>query len=365
MVEISVVIPVYNQERYLRDCLDNIISQSFKDIEIICINDGSTDKSPEILNEYGLKDKRIKIITQDNHGLAATRNRGIELAQGKYVYFIDSDDYIDLTALEQLYNLSEKLNPDFIMFKLDNFNESTHESIDDDYYTMPYLKERVGENLFNYDDVSDFALKLAVNVPGNFYKKDFIKDIHFPEGLLFEDNVFFTNALFKAERIYFHDEFLYHRRLRENSLSQSLSLDTIEITNLLLDLCEKYNHPHHKRELYYRIFNNIYEVFDNAPDEYKEDVFREIKLKYMTYSDKWHDDEFFCDKLNPKFKNIFDSALQSDTHIEFQLRVELYNINREIRKLKKENRKYSEKINKLKKENNNIKSTKGYKILKK
>lgn len=364
MVEISVIIPIYNQEKYLSDCLDNIINQSFRDIEIICINDGSTDNSLEILEDYALKEERIRIITQENQGLAATRNRGIEIANGKYVYFIDSDDYLESTALEKLHDLSEKLDPDFIMFKLNNFDEGSGEPIIDDYYTMPHLKERVGDNLFNYDDVSDFALKLAVNVPGNFYNREFINDLRFPEGLLFEDNVFFTNALFKATKIYFYDEFLYHRRVRENSLSRSLSLDTIEITDILLDLCEEYCHPHHKRELYYRIFHNIYKVFDDAPEECKEDVFKGIKSRYKKFDAKWHEDDYFNNKLNPRYKNIFDSALQSDNHVEFQLRVELFEVNTKIRKLEKKNKKYTAKINKLKKENSNIKSTKGYRIFK-
>lgn len=364
MVEISVIIPIYNQEKYLSDCLDNIINQSFRDIEILCINDGSTDNSLEILEDYALKEERIRIITQENQGLAATRNRGIEIANGKYVYFIDSDDYLESTALEKLHDLSEKLDPDFIMFKLNNFDEGSGEPIIDDYYTMPHLKERVGDNLFNYDDVSDFALKLAVNVPGNFYNREFINDLRFPEGLLFEDNVFFTNALFKATKIYFYDEFLYHRRVRENSLSRSLSLDTIEITDILLDLCEEYCHPHHKRELYYRIFHNIYKVFDDAPEECKEDVFKGIKSRYKKFDAKWHEDDYFNNKLNPRYKNIFDSALQSDNHVEFQLRVELFEVNTKIRKLEKKNKKYTAKINKLKKENSNIKSTKGYRIFK-
>ena len=364
MVEISVIIPIYNQEKYLSDCLDNIINQSFRDIEIICINDGSTDNSLEILEDYALKEERIRIITQENQGLAATRNRGIEIANGKYVYFIDSDDYLESTALEKLHDLSEKLDPDFIMFKLNNFDEGSGEPIIDDYYTMPHLKERVGDNLFNYDDVSDFALKLAVNVPGNFYNREFINDLRFPEGLLFEDNVFFTNALFKATKIDFYDEFLYHRRVRENSLSRSLSLDTIEITDILLDLCEEYYHPHHKRELYYRIFHNIYKVFDDAPEECKEDVFKGIKSRYKKFDAKWHEDDYFNNKLNPRYKNIFDSALQSDNHVEFQLRVELFEVNTKIRKLEKKNKKYTAKINKLKKKNSNIKSTKGYRIFK-
>ncbi|WP_458453922.1 glycosyltransferase family 2 protein [Methanobrevibacter sp.] len=364
MVEISVIVAVYNCEDYLRECLDYIVNQSFKDIEIICINDGSTDKSLEILDSYQKNDSRIEIVTQKNQGLSAVRNRGISLARGKYIYFCDSDDYLDLNALEELYELSEKLETDFIMFKMNNFDNVTHESIEDDYYTMPYLKERVGENVFNYDDVSDIALKLAVNIPANFYKREFIEHMEFPVGLLFEDNVFFTEALFRAKRVYFYDKKLYNRRIRPNSLSKSLSLDIIEINNILLDLCKQYNHPNHKRRLYYRIFNNSYLIFENAPREYKEEIFKEMRNRFIKYSDRWYEDEFFSNRLNRKYKNIYESAISSDSPHEFELKVKSFNMELEVMKLRKENNKIIKRTEKLKNENDVIKSTKGYKFLK-
>ena len=101
MVKVSVVIPVYNVEDYLRDCLDSIVNQTLKDIEIICINDGSTDNSLEILEHYKSKDERIKVISQENGGISAARNKGIDLASGDYISFIDSDDYIDNNFYEK------------------------------------------------------------------------------------------------------------------------------------------------------------------------------------------------------------------------------------------------------------------------
>ena len=102
MVKISVVIPVYNVEKYLEQCLDSVIAQSFEDIEVICVNDGSTDSSLEILKRYANNDSRIKIISQKNKGAGAARNVGIENAAGEYVYFMDSDDYLNADAFERL-----------------------------------------------------------------------------------------------------------------------------------------------------------------------------------------------------------------------------------------------------------------------
>ena len=99
MVKISVIIPVYNVEKYLKESLESVVNQTLNDIEIICIDDGSTDSSPSILKEYQNNDERFIIINQENSGPGAARNRGIKEAKGKYTYFLDSDDYLELDAL--------------------------------------------------------------------------------------------------------------------------------------------------------------------------------------------------------------------------------------------------------------------------
>ena len=109
---ISVVVPIYNTSIYLSKCLESLINQTYKDIEIICINDGSTDNSLEILNKFQKKDNRIKIITQENQGLSAARNKGIVEANGEYISFIDSDDWVDLDFFEKLITALEKEHAD-------------------------------------------------------------------------------------------------------------------------------------------------------------------------------------------------------------------------------------------------------------
>lgn len=103
-MKLSIIIPVYNSEKYIKRCLDSILNQSFSDFEVICLNDGSTDKSLDILKKYEKKDKRIRVFSHDNQGIARTRNKGIKLAKGEYVMFIDNDDYIDFDYLEKYYN---------------------------------------------------------------------------------------------------------------------------------------------------------------------------------------------------------------------------------------------------------------------
>lgn len=111
-IKVSVIIPVYNSQRFLKRCLDSIINQTLKEIEIICINDGSTDNSAEILNEYKKKDSRIVIINQENKGIGQTRNTGLNNANGEFIGFVDSDDWVDNNYFEKLYDAANKYNSD-------------------------------------------------------------------------------------------------------------------------------------------------------------------------------------------------------------------------------------------------------------
>lgn len=336
MVKVSIIIPVYNMEKYLTECLDSVLSQSLEDIEIICINDGSDDSSLNILNDYK-KDSRVKVASQENRGAGAGRNHGLEYACGEYVYFMDSDDYLEHDALEKCYNLAIDKEADFVIFKICNFYDETGDVIDDDYYSMPHLRQIVGTDTFCYDDVSKIALDLCVCPPGNLFKRDFIEDIRFPEGLLFEDNVFFTHALFKAQKIVFLDEFLYHRRRHRDSTTSAISvrsLDTIEITNMLLELCMRYGHMRHKGELYYRIFNNIYQIFKKADESDRDVLFEKIKHDYLKYKEIWQSDDYFNNKLNPKYKHIFNCALKSKNAKRFESCVDGYSKKSRFKKLR-------------------------------
>lgn len=113
-VKVSIIVPVYNTEKFLKKCLNSLINQTLKEIEIICVDDGSTDNSPTILNDFMKKDNRIKVIHQENSGVSVSRNRAVSVAQGEYIGFVDSDDWVDEDFFEKLYNASQKYNSDII-----------------------------------------------------------------------------------------------------------------------------------------------------------------------------------------------------------------------------------------------------------
>ena len=151
MPKVSVIIPVYNVEKYLRECLNSVINQTLKDIEIILVDDGSTDSSLSICQEYAKKDDRIIVLTQQNQGAAVARNNGIKIAKGEYLSILDSDDYFDLSMLEKLYNKAVKDDLDITICRAQALND-LDKKISDMQYSV---KEKYLPNkeIFNYKDV--------------------------------------------------------------------------------------------------------------------------------------------------------------------------------------------------------------------
>ena len=182
--KVSVIIPIYNVEKDLPRCLDSVLAQSLADIEIICINDGSTDSSGEILHRYAKKDKRIKVLTQKNKGLSATRNRGLDEAKGAYVFFLDSDDYLHPQALEIFYTVAEKSNqPLVISTKFCRLGKQAPN-------VKTYVPQRVHYNTSKhplrslYTNKNRYVSAVAWN---KLYRADIVRNYRFIEGIYFED----------------------------------------------------------------------------------------------------------------------------------------------------------------------------------
>ena len=204
---VSVIIPVYNSEPFLRECLDSVVNQTLRETEIICVNDGSTDKSPAMLEEYSSRDSRIKIINQDNRGAGAARNAGLKIAAGKYLSFLDSDDYFARTMLEKAYKKALAGDADIIAFDAKKYN------VQDGKYSKGEWKFRKKhfpkKYPFSYKDAPAGIFKVLSN---EAWTKIFKKDLIFSNGIQFQElrsanDVFFTwCAIFNAEKIDMVDE---------------------------------------------------------------------------------------------------------------------------------------------------------------
>lgn len=242
MVAISIVIPVYNIERYLNKCLDSITNQSFKEFEVICVNDGSKDKSLEILNQYAQKDSRIKIITQENSGSGSARNKGLENAKGKYVQFLDGDDYFEPEMLEKLYYLAEKHKADIAVCssrKVDddgNITESRNPNSPLNLNLIPINK------VFNYKDFPDDIFNLTGTMPWNklYLREMLIKNnLCFPKLTGPDDLCFVHSAIVCAERIIaIDDELINYRYNRPGSVQTYRANHTIDIIRAFLFIKE-------------------------------------------------------------------------------------------------------------------------------
>lgn len=220
--KVSVIIPVYNVEKYLKECLDSILNQTLNDIEIICINDGSTDNSLTILEEYQRKDTRIQVYSQPNLGQSAARNSGLEKATGECIYFMDSDDKLDTTALEYCYNELLKNELDVLYFDaevfFDNLFVKEMHRIPENTYKREKSYDSIytGLELFN---IFKFQNKYRVSPCLQFFKRDFLIefDIKFVYGIIYEDNIFALKVLLNAQRVSHRNIPLFKRRIREYS----------------------------------------------------------------------------------------------------------------------------------------------------
>ena len=213
---ISVIVPIYNVDKYLERCIDSIINQTYKNLEIILVDDGSTDDCPRICDEYQKKDSRIKVIHKENGGLSDTRNKGIDIAKGKYYGFIDSDDYIDADMYAILYKNIVETHSDiavcgrYIDYEDGNTKKMTNEN------RSNILMDRI-EALKKLNNYSDFDMSAC----DKLYSAKLWKDIRYPYGKICED-YYTTYKLFdKSNKVVFVPKALYHYFQRNNSLSRN------------------------------------------------------------------------------------------------------------------------------------------------
>ncbi len=287
---ISVIVPVYNVEYYLPKCLDSILSQTFSNIEIICVNDGSTDGSRKILEQYSKKDSRIKIVDKKNGGLSSARNAGMKVAVGEFYSFVDSDDWIDNTMLEKLYENITTLNTEISICAVHQFDE-TNQKIDDSnpYYTLEFFDKSFDNAVFSYKETKPFIMDVCVMAWNKLYRRSLIEkcNAEFPDGLIFEDGPFFFSIFFKTQRVSIVREFLYYYRInRKNSIIQKAGKKFLNV----IDVAEI-----------------MYSKIKDLPD------FEDIK--YTFFRKKVEDFIYRFEHLKPKYKSDFAKKLKEESSL--------------------------------------------------
>lgn len=352
--KVSVIVPVYNVEDYLVDALDSLVNQSLTDIEILMIDDGSTDNSRYIIERYALDYDNFHAFHKENEGLSVTRNYGLKYAKGDYIFFIDSDDYLLHDALEKLYNCAVEYDSDVVTSNFFRYNDTKSWQ----HIICDYVFNNLDEDLYNTNLAEYPNLIWDMPVWNKLYKKEFLDDINlrFYDGrVLFEDNIFSTELYVNAKKVSILKEGFYCWRMRapNSSLSQSHDRDrgdelykmAVMVNNLLNENIDDYEILSRKymkwltldipfymsklktypKEEHIYIFEGAYKLVNLIPDEYFNELNNYYKVFYRMIRDKnWDNltELFFNDlksnpnapvKINEDYYSMFDFDSDAET----------------------------------------------------
>ena len=333
MVEISVILPVYNSEEYLKECLDSLCNQTFDDFEILCINDGSSDNSLEILREYEKTDKRITVISQENQGVAKTRNDALTMVNGSYVYFMDADDVLDKNAFKKLHANLVSNGSDFCIMKVifDNGIEK---------YKFPAFdldKEFSNVNFekftFTYKDVKNHVLNDLFAPWLKMYNRDFLikGDFTFPDIKSYSDAPFHVKTMLEAKKISFIPEYLYCYKENDDSLvhSSSNTINFFTLSDIIEDYLAENNYFNEFREEFisFQVSKLVYYMGFTDSDEYYSKA--KSILQKICNDNSLKD----FDLLDKKDLDKTDLILDSDNLKEAKLALELYDCKRRVKSM--------------------------------
>ncbi|MDN5341375.1 MAG: hypothetical protein PWP28_250 [Oceanotoga sp.] len=298
-MKLSIIVPAYNAKKFIDRCIHSIIGYQYE-YEIIIINDGSKDKTLEIINKYNKYDN-IRIYNQENKGLSETRNRGINLAKGHYIFFLDSDDFINMENLIEMVEYARNKNLDIIEGRIINYY-SKNELKYLGYYIKKKIQNKLNKKILNGEEFFNVLVKnnnLIVSACSRVYKRSFLinNDLFFYKGILHEDNEFTPKVILKANKISLYNKTFYYRTHNQNSLTEN-NKDLKRYEGLLISsyrnyLLYKKNKNKMLKNFYSRLFLSAFKFFkENTIDknkikEYHFEKFLEIKnnieLKYKIF----------------------------------------------------------------------------------
>lgn len=265
---ISVIIPVYNVEKYISECLDSVINQTYKNLQIILVDDGSTDFSGKICDVYAEKDNRITVVHQKNAGAGAAKNTGLELIEGDYFSIIDSDDYIELDMYEKMVNSLEKYNADIVqcLFR----NVFVNDSFDRKYKIKSNYPKVLTSKRFLKEYLYDWKYAIFAN---KVFKSSLLKDIRFPVGRKIDDEFFTYKLVCNAKKVVNIDNILYNYRMRKTSVMNENNSDRL-IYDRIDCFIERYNYvsdiyPSLKKKYNLKLYDDLLYFKDSAKDNGK------------------------------------------------------------------------------------------------
>lgn len=267
MVKISIIVPVYNVEKYIDKCLKSLVNQTLKDIEIIVVNDGSPDNSQKIIDKYERKYSNVKSYIKKNGGISSARNYGLKYAKGEYIAFVDSDDYVDVTMFEKLYNKAKKDSYDIVECNLHMVDDNGN-LIKDVYHTLP-------NDINTEEELKKYMINMYTSVWNKIYKKNlFDNKIRFKKGVWFEDVEFLYRLIPFVKSIGFVNENLYYYVQREGSITKTFDdrlYCYVDNWNGIVNFYkEKGLYSKYYEELEYSYVRYLYASFIKQSSNYKD-----------------------------------------------------------------------------------------------
>lgn len=257
LCEISVIIPVYNIQQHLRECLDSVLGQSYPHLQVICVDDGSTDESPAILAQYAQKDNRVQVIRQQNAGPGAARNTGLEAATGEYVIFLDSDDWFEPDFLEKMVDTAVREGADVAICRAVEFDTNSGRELPSEW--MMKKQYLPGKLAFAPQEMADHLFQFTYGMPWDkFYRRELLTSsgIRYPALKNSEDLAFVYPTLLAAKRIAVVDEVLIHHRINRMASVSNSRCGQPEAPYEAFQIVKEYLEQHQLMDTYRRSFLN-------------------------------------------------------------------------------------------------------------
>ena len=317
---ISIIIPIYKVEKYLKRCVDSVLAQTFTDLEIILVDDGSPDNCPQMCDMFAEKDSRIKVIHKENGGLASARNAGMRIATGKYISFVDSDDWLKLNMIENVVAIAESDDYDFVRFRafyadwpgITNgtiCNFGTEDMLRNGAYTKEDIIKEIYPYLFG---TARITLGPVVSAWRSIYKREFLEAnrLFFDEEIKYsEDTIFSARVIRAAKKFYYlKEDAYYYYFYNANSITKAFKADRWEIAKKLMERFEYYFRDDEEYDFSEQLlFQKIYGVL-NSLSERKN--IKSLRLRYK-----------YCKKiiLDPVTKKTFSKLPDVDVSIKLRM----------------------------------------------
>ena len=292
---ISIIVPIYNVDKYLEECIESLKNQTYKNLEIILINDGSTDESVKICEKYKEKDNRIVFINKNNGGAASAKNEGLKMATGDYIAFVDSDDFIELDMIEYMVNTIKKYNSDIVQCSFTNLYKNTEKFKQDTIVEQKISSKDFLELFLTKWDSSLFWNKL--------FKREVIENVFFKEGRCIDDEFFTYKCVINSKNIVTSNKIVYNYRMRKSGVMKSESSQKQILKDRVDYLYERYE-----------LVRKIYKDLDKSFLEH-------LLTYYLIISKDYYVDEKLLDYMKNNLKSIKGKIITSNIDIRIKMQI--------------------------------------------